>query len=193
MDDIWRMLWLNHVQAYFFRFNCAKSSDGFQKGVIALTSLTKVHARTKKEKAVKAFILNPDSNPLKHTMKKVIAIHGYQMTGLLASSLTTLRLQLLDGHARELILDGGTLFKSCHLTHMSWTLAAVTQQSKVWAWSQHWHVILDILAHNTILPRSIHSISPHRFRGGLTFHRRNEKSRLTSLWYTCLVPLTQLP
>ena len=57
---------------------------------------------------MKAFILNPDSNPLKHPMKKVIATLGNQMTGLLASSLTTLRLQLLDGHARELTLVGGT-------------------------------------------------------------------------------------
>ena len=84
--------------------------------VFALTSHTKVQARistrtkarerTKKEKAMKVFILNPDSQPLKHPMKKDMAIPGNRMTGLSASGSTILRLQLLDGLARELTLRG---------------------------------------------------------------------------------------
>ena len=45
--------------------------------------------RTKKERAKKAFILNPDSHPLKHTTKKVTATRGNQMTGPPAIGLTS--------------------------------------------------------------------------------------------------------
>ena len=62
---------LNHVQAYSFRSNCAKSNDGFQNGSYrpyqSFNGAGKdfnqnkwQEARTKKEKAMKAFILNPD-------------------------------------------------------------------------------------------------------------------------------------
>ena len=55
---------------------------------------------------MKAFTFYLDSHPPKHAMKKVEAMPGNQMTGLQASGLTTLWLQLLDGHGRELILRG---------------------------------------------------------------------------------------
>ena len=117
-------------------FELCKEQWWLSEGSFRAYQSCKGASEDQKKKNMKASILNPDSHPLKHSTKKVIAIPGTQMTGLLASGLTTPWLQLLDGHARELTLDGGTLFKSCHLTHMSWTLTALTQQSKVWAWSQ---------------------------------------------------------
>ena len=71
-----------------------------------ISTKTKARERAHKEKAMKAFILNPDSQPLKHPMKKDMAIPGNRMTGLPASGLTILVLQLLGGLARELTLRG---------------------------------------------------------------------------------------
>ena len=73
----------------------------FRRIVMALSSRTMVQGRNstkrygnregpKRKKAMKAFLFNLDSHPLKHPMKKVMAMPGNQMTSLLASGLTTL-------------------------------------------------------------------------------------------------------
>ena len=86
----------------------------FRKVVFALTSQIKAQARitprtkakerTKQEKARKALILNLDFQPLKHRMKKDMAMLGNRTTGLPAIGLTSPGLQLLGGLTRKLIL-----------------------------------------------------------------------------------------
>ena len=65
---------------------------------------TKARERTKKEKARKELILNPDFQPLKHPIKKDIR-PGNRTIGLPVIGLTSPGLQLL-GFARKLILHG---------------------------------------------------------------------------------------
>ena len=119
--------------------------------------------------------------------KKVMTMPGNQMTGLLASGLTTLWLQLLDGHGREL-----TLLRWWHplwilptiLTHMVLDLGcthATIEGVGLIASLVSWHIT------PSIQPRSWNSTSPHMFRGGLTLHRSNGKSNLTCCWKTCWV------
>ena len=55
---------------------------------------------------MKAFILNRDSQPLKHPVKKDVAMPGNRTTGLPAIGLTIPGLQLLGGLARMLIPHG---------------------------------------------------------------------------------------
>ena len=84
--------------------------------VFALTSQTKAQARiirrrmardsTKKEKARKKLILNPDFQPLKHLKTEDMAMLVNLMTGIPVSGLMILGLQLLDGIARKLTLLG---------------------------------------------------------------------------------------
>ena len=96
---------------------CQKGNDGFHMRVVfALTNWTKVQARTftktkaeeriKKEKAKKEPILNPNSQPPKHLMKKDMARPGNQTIGLPVTGLTTPGLQMLGGSAQGLILHG---------------------------------------------------------------------------------------
>ena len=65
---------------------------------------TKAREKTKKENAMTVFIPDPDSQPLKHPMRKDMAMSGNRMSGLPAIGLTILGLQLLDGLARQLRL-----------------------------------------------------------------------------------------
>ena len=74
-----------------------KATMAFRRVAFALTSQIKVQAktlrtrrkeRTKQEKARKEFILNPDFQPLKHPMKKDMAMFGNRTTGLPAVGLT---------------------------------------------------------------------------------------------------------
>ena len=84
--------------------------------VFALTSPIKVQAkkfpnsrakeRTKKEKARKEPIINPDSQPQKHPMKKDMVRPGNQTIGLPVIGLTTPGLQMLGGSAQGLTLHG---------------------------------------------------------------------------------------
>ena len=101
----------------------------FRRVVFTLTSQIKAQARiisrtkakesTKKEKLRKKLILNPDFEPLKHLKKKEGATLGNLMTGLPASGLMILGLQLLDGIARMLTLLGWpSLNLAYHPTHV---------------------------------------------------------------------------
>ena len=84
--------------------------------VLALTSPTKVQARTfpktkeeektKKERAKKEPILNPDSQTQKHPLKNNMARPGNQTIGLPVIGLTIPGLQVLGGSAQGLILHG---------------------------------------------------------------------------------------
>ena len=67
---------------------------------------TKAREMTRKEKAKKELILNPDFQPLKHPMKKDMAMSGNRTAGLPAIGLTSPGLQLLGGSARKLTLHG---------------------------------------------------------------------------------------
>ena len=94
----------------------SKSNDGFQKGGFRPCqpdkgagkdrTRTLARERTKKEKARKEFILNPDFQLLKHPMKKDMAMPGSRTVGLPAIGLTSPGLQLLGGFARKLVLHG---------------------------------------------------------------------------------------
>ena len=91
-------------------------NDGFQKGVFALTKQikaqaritprAKIKARTQKEKGKKELILNLDFQPLKHPMKKDMAMPGNRTTGLPAIGLTSPGLQLPGCFAPKLKLHG---------------------------------------------------------------------------------------
>ena len=95
---------------------CQKAMMVSIRVVFALTKWTKVQARTfsktkaeeriKKEMAKKEPVLNPDSQPLKHLMKKYMARPGNQTIGLPVIELTTPGLQILGGSAQGLILHG---------------------------------------------------------------------------------------
>ena len=87
---------------------CHKAMMAFRRVVFALTSQIKAKAkeRTKKEKAREVLVLNPDFQPLKHPMKKDMAMPGYRTTRLPAIVLTSPGLQLLGGFARKLALHG---------------------------------------------------------------------------------------
>ena len=84
--------------------------------VFALTTQTKAQARiitrtkakerTKKEKARKELILNPDFQPQKHPTKKDTAMPGNQTIGLPAMGLTIPGLQIFGGFAQKLTLHG---------------------------------------------------------------------------------------
>ena len=56
--------------------------------------------KNQKKKARKELILNPDFQPLKHPVKKDMAMPGNRTTGLPATGLTSSGLQLLGGIAR---------------------------------------------------------------------------------------------
>ena len=95
---------------------CQKAMMVFRRVVFALTSPTKVQARTftetkaeekvKKEKAKKEPFLNPDCQPQKHPMKKDMAAPGNQTTGLPVIGLAIPGLQMLGGSVQRLILHG---------------------------------------------------------------------------------------
>ena len=74
-----------------------------QKKVQAMISnRTKAEAKTKKEMAKKVLIFNLDFRPLKHPVKKDIAVPGNQTIGI-PSQLTIHQLQLLHGMARDIL------------------------------------------------------------------------------------------
>ena len=54
----------------------------------------------------KELIFNPDFQPLKHPMKKDMAMPGNRTTGLPAIGLTSPGLQLLGGFTRKVTLHG---------------------------------------------------------------------------------------
>ena len=76
---------------------------------------SKGKGKDEKKEARKAFILNLDFQPLKHSVKKDTAMPGNQTIGLPAIGLTSPWLQLLCGLARKLILHGWwQTFEPCH-------------------------------------------------------------------------------
>ena len=93
---------------------CQEAMMVFRRVVFALTSPTKVQARTftktkaveriKKEKAEWEPILNPDCQPQKHPMKKDMAAPGNQTIGLPVITLTIPGLQMPGGSAQRPIL-----------------------------------------------------------------------------------------
>ena len=71
-----------------------------------------------------------------------------------------------------------------HLTHMVLGLGhthATIEGVRLIASLVSWHIT------PFIQPRSWNWTSPHMFRGGLTCHRSNEHSKLSSCWFTCWV------
>ena len=103
---------------------CQKAMMAIRRVVFALTTQTKAQARiitttkakerTKKEKARKELILNPDFQPQKHPTKKDTAMPGNETIGLPAMGLTIPGLQILGGFAQKLTLHGWRyLFESC--------------------------------------------------------------------------------
>ena len=95
---------------------CQKAMMTIRRVVFALTTQTKAQARiitrtkakerTKKEKARKELILNPDFQPQKHPTKKDTAMLGNETIGLPAMGLTIPGLQILGGFAQKLTLHG---------------------------------------------------------------------------------------
>ena len=95
---------------------CQKAMMASLRVVSALTSRTKVQARTfpktkaekriRKEKTKQEPILNPDSQPQKHPMKKETARPGNQKIGLPIIGLMIPGLQMLGGSAQGLLLHG---------------------------------------------------------------------------------------
>ena len=61
---------------------------------------------SKKEKAKKGPILNPDSQPQKHPMEKDMAKPGNQTIGLPVTGLMTPGRQMLGGSAQRVVLHG---------------------------------------------------------------------------------------
>ena len=95
---------------------CQKAMMASIRVVSALTSPTKAQARTfpktkaeeriRKEKTKQEPILNPDSQPQKHPMKKDMAKPGDQTIGLPVIGLMIPGLQMLGGCAQGLLLHG---------------------------------------------------------------------------------------
>ena len=76
------------------------------------------------------------------------------------------------------------LYLANHLTHMVLDLGcthATIEGVGLIASLESWHIT------PFIQPRSCNSTSPHMFRGGLTFHKSNGESTLTSCRCTCWV------
>ena len=95
----------------------SEGNDGFQKGGFrtyqpgkrrrqGFLPKTEAEERTKKERAGNVLIPNLEYQPLKHPVKKDMAMPGNQMTGLPAMGLTIPRPQLPGGLARRLTLHG---------------------------------------------------------------------------------------
>ena len=76
------------------------------KAQTRIITRTKAKERTKKEKARKELIVNPDFQPQKHPTKKDTAMPGNQTIGLPAMGLTIPELQILGGFAQKLTLHG---------------------------------------------------------------------------------------
>ena len=94
----------------------SKGNDGFHKGGFRPYQPDKgagkdfpkqrQRERIEKEKAKKEPILNPDSQPQKHPMKKDMARPGNQTIGLPVIGLMIPGLQMLGGSVQRLILHG---------------------------------------------------------------------------------------
>ena len=114
---------IDHVSGHGTTLSVFGSPEACQEAMMAsitvvsaLTSPIKVQARTftktkaeeriKKEKARNGPILNPDSQPQKHPMKKDMTRHGNQTIGLPVIGLMTPGRQMLGGSAQGLILHG---------------------------------------------------------------------------------------
>ena len=116
-DRVW---WSNGKKS---KKGLSKGNDGFRKGVFFFFP-TKVQTRTftkkkaeeriKKEKARKEPVLNLDSQPQKHPMKKYMATPVNQTIGLPVIGLMIPGLQMLGGSVQRLFcMDGGNPFESC--------------------------------------------------------------------------------
>ena len=138
----------------------------------------KKKVKTKKGKTMKAFIFNLDSHPLKHPMKKVVAMpvnqDDWSSSQSLEDSLTPAAGWSWTRTHTAWMVEPSLNFAN-HLTHMvldmGCTHAAIEGVGLIASLASWRKTPL-------IQPKSLNSTSPHMFRGGLTFHKSNEYSKL---------------